>query len=1041
MKKITVIILMMITTILVADVRLITMSESQIIYNISINVETEDGGDFTEISADGWLNTDEPGAPQLPVKILNILIPDNGSLQMSISNIETRELMLEKPIIPAPTVEVSDLTHAFKFIMNDDFYKRGAELVEVGEVQRYRFYEFVPLTINPIQLDSHGDKMVVTTSFDLTINIDGDTSRNIVVNDTFKSIEKKMFANYSIGKHWQSRPDFNLDVIPFDASDYWYKISINQDGLFVLSNDMLSQIPDYLNPESAVLYSYDVISSGEENDIRLKQIPLQWDSVEKGKISADDKVYFRYDDYIVFDEIKTLWLSFGFEPADGRPGSFDEQEALIPTSFEVVEAPGFDKLRDSAQVVIIYPEEFENEAEELSQFYLEDFGYYSILKDQQDIFTEYSGGSEIPQALKSYLQALWSSAHGEALEYVILLGSGTNNWAGNTDKNRIITYSTSDANFVSFSSVYPDLIIGRYPAQNKSDLQFLIERTKTYVREPLSGWWRNKLLIMADDENKDAGLEGTTTNSGLNHTNLAQETEDLLSEGIWVDKVLGLEYDFDEFNSKPDARDAMVASVNEGRLIWYYIGHGNPDVLGDEEYFRGSQHLRLLDNIEHLPLFIAASCSVGEFDSSDFDCIAERILFLDNGGSVASLAAARTCSGTANTSIMKEFLTTCINNYENIGYSLMAAKVLNPYTSTGKLYNLLGDPIISVVPPRRTGHIYNIPDSLRARQTLAINADFEVDDIISNLGTVDVFDTKSDVHYSHTIGEQTYEVDYSVNGNSFFKGDVEIDSNIYESTFIVPDDVHNGSNGRIITYVWDDLGGVDYVNYYAGIKLSKNPIEVESLSPPDVNIWMESRKFQSGDYVSTNPEMIVEVSDENGVNILGSAGHKILVIVDDSLEPIDVTSSFVYYSGSHTTGELRWRLSDLEEGSHTLQLVVFDNLNNPTVAEVDFISRKTGDVAIEDLLPYPNPMKDDGFFTFVLTESADVTISIFTITGRKIRTIKQVSCEAGYNQIYWDGKDGDGDNIANNTYFYKVKAKGIETGKGSEKVGKVIILK
>ena len=485
----------------------------------------------------------------------------------------------------------------------------------------------------------------------------------------------------------------------------------------------------------------------------------------------------------------------------------------------------------------------------------------------------------------------------------------------------------------------------------------------------------------------------------------------------------------------------MVASVNEGRLIWYYIGHGNPDVLGDEEYFRGSQHLRLLDNIEHLPLFIAASCSVGEFDSSDFDCIAERILFLDNGGSVASLAAARTCSGTANTSIMKEFLTTCINNYENIGYSLMAAKVLNPYTSTGKLYNLLGDPIISVVPPRRTGHIYNIPDSLRARQTLAINADFEVDDIISNLGTVDVFDTKSDVHYSHTIGEQTYEVDYSVNGNSFFKGDVEIDSNIYESTFIVPDDVHNGSNGRIITYVWDDLGGVDYVNYYAGIKLSKNPIEVESLSPPDVNIWMESRKFQSGDYVSTNPEMIVEVSDENGVNILGSAGHKILVIVDDSLEPIDVTSSFVYYSGSHTTGELRWRLSDLEEGSHTLQLVVFDNLNNPTVAEVDFISRKTGDVAIEDLLPYPNPMKDDGFFTFVLTESADVTISIFTITGRKIRTIKQVSCEAGYNQIYWDGKDGDGDNIANNTYFYKVKAKGIETGKGSEKVGKVIILK
>ncbi|RLC54326.1 MAG: hypothetical protein DRH79_00850, partial [Candidatus Cloacimonadota bacterium] len=83
----------------------------------------------------------------------------------------------------------------------------------------------------------------------------------------------------------------------------------------------------------------------------------------------------------------------------------------------------------------------------------------------------------------------------------------------------------------------------------------------------------------------------------------------------------------------------------------------------------------------------------------------------------------------------------------------------------------------------------------------------------------------------------------------------------------------------------------------------------------------------------------------------------------------------------------------------------------------------------------------DGYFTFVITEDADITITIYTITGRKIRTITKSACSAGYNQIYWNGKDGDDDDIANNTYFYKIKAKQLTNKKITEEIGKVIILK
>jgi len=40
-----------------------------------------------------------------------------------------------------------------------------------------------------------------------------------------------------------------------------------------------------------------------------------------------------------------------------------------------------------------------------------------------------------------------------------------------------------------------------------------------------------------------------------------------------------------------------------------------------------------------------------------------------------------------------------------------------------------------------------------------------------------------------------------------------------------------------------------------------------------------------------------------------------------------------------------------------------------------------------------------------------------------------------------DGKDGDGDRIANGTYFYKIKAKQLGNSEVTEKIGKLIILK
>jgi flagellar hook assembly protein FlgD len=74
---------------------------------------------------------------------------------------------------------------------------------------------------------------------------------------------------------------------------------------------------------------------------------------------------------------------------------------------------------------------------------------------------------------------------------------------------------------------------------------------------------------------------------------------------------------------------------------------------------------------------------------------------------------------------------------------------------------------------------------------------------------------------------------------------------------------------------------------------------------------------------------------------------------------------------------------------------------------------------------YPNPFILETYFTFILTDYADeVEIKIYTINGRLIQNlIVPPQSENAYYQVHWNGRDRDGDEVANGVYFYKVIAK------------------
>jgi hypothetical protein len=66
---------------------------------------------------------------------------------------------------------------------------------------------------------------------------------------------------------------------------------------------------------------------------------------------------------------------------------------------------------------------------------------------------------------------------------------------------------------------------------------------------------------------------------------------------------------------------------------------------------------------------------------------------------------------------------------------------------------------------------------------------------------------------------------------------------------------------------------------------------------------------------------------------------------------------------------------------------------------------------------YPNPFNPETTIRYGLAEAGKVTLRIFDIRGRHVRTLLDSFQSAGTKTIVWDGKDASGKTVASGTYF------------------------
>lgn len=764
-------------------------------------------------------------------------------------------------------------------------------------------------------------------------------------------------------------------------------------------------------------------------------------------------------------------IKFQDQLASGEKKQFyllDQSRFKTPISLTSEQIANLRDVSNQADLLVITHSDFYDQLQEYKNLRESLNGIRVKLVRVQDIYNEFSWGLFDPVAIRDFLKYTYENWSSPAPAFALLVGDGTYDYKdllGTHSPTWIPPFavepdeSVSDDNFVYFGNYgnldedangAVDMFIGRWPVKTPQDVQVITNKIIEYEVNPEYNTWKNLITLVADDE---FGPTGSVTERV--HTD---ETEDIadhhLKKTFNLNKVYLMEYPFDAARQKPEAEQAIINAFNNGTVIVNYVGHGNPNVWAHERVFKREQDIPRLKNKKRYPLVYAASCSIGLFFNPYSEGMAEDFLRAEDKGAISVISATWLVYSFDNAALnAKVYDLLLTSDSLSISEALYIAKLLRRYNDNDRQYIIIGDPMTNLDAPELQVRFVELnPDTLKALSRInfkgeVIDKTGQVDSLFK--GTAYLLSFDSDKQKTHTMPDGG-TIPYTLPGNVIFRGIAMIDSGQFAGSFIVPKDMeYGGKDGRISAYVVNSDSTIDGAGALDSIAVAGTDTTVKDSLGPEVRIaFVQNPKFIDGDTVQPDPGLIVYVSDSSGINLTGELGHRIILSIDDDWENTqDLTSNFQYDLNSYSQGSLTQKIN-LKEGDHTLKIKAWDNANNSTRAnfQVKVISL-TKELSISQVMNYPNPFSRFTQFTYELSVPAErVEIKIFTLSGRLIRTMSGTG-SAGFNSgVVWDGRDQDGDKVANGVYIYKVVAKtrfnvnGEDANKEAEAIGKAVVM-
>lgn len=836
------------------------------------------------------------------------------------------------------------------------------------------------------------------------------------------------------------------------------------------------------SPSSATAY-LDYIECRYQADLKSTSKPLLfWAPVTTGLVEYQVEISTR-SNYLLYDI--TDWQNVAKQQfvINGNYLTFRAPNEILkrrryylltPTDFqkpakiERFENISFNSLREQtsgADYVIITDDKLVAAAEDLARLHSQDVPIsdrlQTIVVTQSQIIREFHGDVLDPNAIRNFLQYAYNN-WSLAPRFVLLFGDGTYDYRGieSSSGNLVMTYQVEPASesndglssyaadcrytYVNGNDKIMDLAIGRITVRTVQEAQGVVAKIRKYVLEPEYGDWRSQVTLVADDPQRPLDNEQYHISDTENY--IAR----YVSKNLTINKIYLLEYpevqDASTYGvKKPAANEAILKQLAKGTTIINYLGHGSPTVWAQEYVLVKDRDLGKINTGMKLPLWIAATCSWGQFDDISLACMPEALLLDNYNGAIAAIAATRPTYPTPNRAfisaiLQKWFTGRKINRYR-IGQIIQM--VLNGSNENNEKYMLFGDPALFLALPYTETSFDRLPtDTLYTLQNVTVSG--KVKDQQSNFagqGILKVFDSDRYVTRQYQDDSKTtQQMSYVLPGRIIFNGKILLENNHFQSQFFVPKDINYEKRyGRFNIYGWNPETKVEIGGYYDSLSYLGSVVLIDTTGPK-ITLGFKDIDFRNGDIITPERQLEIKISDPHGINIAGQLGHEITVQFDQDEDFIlTVTDEFAYDINSDTSGMIILSLPQLEEGKHYVTVKAWDNANNFTQQSLEFTLTNYEKLQLQRVVNFPNPFRKETDFTFYLTQPSQVKITVYTLRGLKIVTLdSNTVLPAGFNFLHWNGKDEFGDDIANGIYLYKIQVVSPDKKQKDQFIGKIV---
>lgn len=730
----------------------------------------------------------------------------------------------------------------------------------------------------------------------------------------------------------------------------------------------------------------------------------------------------------------------------------------------------------ASDLIIVSHPDFLSYANQLSEFHKTQDQLKVTLVSTESIYNEFSSGTVDVSAIRNFVKMFYdgASTEDEMPKYLLLFGDGSydNKLISTVNSNKIPTYQSiyslsPTQSFITDdffgllddnegeASGLVDIGIGRLPVNSTEEAQIVVSKILDYNKNENLGQWQTSLCFIGDDEDNNVHMRDANKLAIQLETNHPEYR----THRIFLD-------DFKQETSPegdryPEVNRTIEDKINKGCLIVNYTGHGNENGLAHEKIMM-IEDIDAWKNELRLPLFMTATCEFSRFDQYEKMSGGERILLRDNGGGIGLFTTTRLVYSTPNFYLNQNFYKYVFSTDSNgeslrLGDIMRLTKNSSGSSNNKRNFTLLGDPALKLNYAKENitslklndVNIKESPDTLKAYRKITISGQIEDENSLKLNqfnGTLypTVFDKLTD---KTTLGNDEAPFEYKEQNNILYSGKASINKGEFSYSFLVPKDInYEYGHGKILYYAKNNISTAK--GYTDNIIVGGSDINnIDDKLGPEVELYMNDEQFVNGGATNESPLLLALIQDSSGINTLGTnVMHNIIATIDQDIDKsIELNDHYQADIDSYQKGQITYQLSKLEEGEHQLNLKIWDNLNNPSESQIDFIVAKDAKLAIKHLLNYPNPFTTNTSFYFEHNQASgeiEILIQILTVSGKLVKTLETSINSSGFRigPINWNGKDDFGDSIGRGVYFYRLKLR-TEDGKTATKFQKLVILK